>query len=118
MDKTLTIDGKMVTFRKTAGTELRYANLFGRDFRADLVKLLDLQEAMALADKTKQYKAFLGMDTSWLYHIAFVMAQQADPSIKNELEWLDSFEYMDILQIMQDLIPMMLEEGRPSPKNV
>lgn len=118
MDKTITIDGRPVTFRKTAGTELRYQRQFGREFTDDLQKVLAVR-AQITPDASREAKAraVLGMETAWMYDIAFIMAQQADPGITDELTWLDSFDRIDILSVFDALLPMLIEERRQSPKN-
>jgi hypothetical protein len=118
MDKTIMIDGKPVVFRKTAGTARRYQMQFQREFLDDLQKLADMQAQLAPdAPKETKARAVMGMETAWMYDIAFIMAQQADPSIRDELEWLDRFESIDIYAVIGELIPMLVAEGRPSPKN-
>lgn len=119
MDKTLIIDGKPVVFRKTAGTARRYQMQFGREFMEDLQKMLVLRSAIT-PDASEEVKAaaVMGLETSWMYDLAFVMAQQADPSITDELSWLDSFEEMNIFMIIDELIPMLIAEAKPSAKNV
>ncbi|MBO5921725.1 MAG: hypothetical protein J6S92_06850 [Oscillospiraceae bacterium] len=130
MDKTIIIDGKPVVFRKTAGTSRRYQMQFGREFMEDLNKMLALRglisevndeekddEAKKAAEE-KKVAAVLGFETSWMYDLAYIMAQQADPSIKDELSWLDSFDEMNIFEIIQELVPMLIAEAKPSLKNV
>lgn len=129
MDKTIIIDGKPVVFRKTAGTSRRYQMQFGREFMEDLNKMLAMRtlisdensekddEAKKAAEE-KKVAAVLGMETSWMYDLAYIMAAQADPSIKDELSWLDGFDEMNIFEIIQQLIPMLISEAKPSPKNV
>ena len=119
MEKTIIIDGKPVVFRKTAGTSRRYQMLFGREFNDDLHKMLAMRSVITPeATQEQKISAFLGLETSWMYDLAFVMASQADPSIKDELTWLDSFDEMNIFEVIDQLVPMLIEEAKPSPKNV
>lgn len=118
MDKTITIDGRAVTFRKTAGTERRYQMQYGREFTSDLQKMLAVRAALGEdASQETKIRAVMGLETSWMYDIAFIMAQQADPTIKDELTWLDSFEEINIFEVLDELLPMLVKEARQSPKN-
>ena len=132
MDKTIIIDGRPVVFRKTAGTSRRYQMQFGREFMEDLNKMLAVRSAITGAEEEnqnaddnskkaaeeKKVAAVLGMETSWMYDLAYIMAQQADPSITDELSWLDSFDEMNIFEIIEQLVPMLIAESKPSRKNV
>lgn len=113
MDKTITISGKPVTFRKTGGTILRYKREFGRELNSDLAKIAALQVA---SDKDRTAIA-LGIETEWMYDIAFIMAQQADPSITDELTWLDSFDDFDPWAVFAQLMDLIRNEQEIAPKN-
>ena len=91
---------------------------FGREFTDDLSKILALKDELKSEDESIRINAVLGMDTGWMYDFAYIMAQQADPTIRDELHWLDSFEEMNIFSVVLELLPMILAEGKPSPKNV
>ena len=117
MDKTITIAGKPVRFRKTGGTVLRYKRQFGRELNQDLAKIAALQGAMMNADKKARAALALGIETEWMYDIAFIMAQQADPSVKDELTWLDSFEEFDPWAVFTELMVLISDEQEIAPKN-
>lgn len=127
MDKTIIIDGQPVVFRKTAGTMMRYKRQFGRELSPDLSKIYDVMplladyydnsEALTEEQKLAAAKIVLGIETEYMYDIAFIMAQQADPSIQDELEWLDRFSEMNILQLFVQLLPLIQGEQRVAPKN-
>lgn len=104
-------------FRKTAGTARRYQMQFGREFMADLYKMTELKAAIESGDDAVKIAAVTGAETGWMYDLAYIMAQQADPSIKDELSWLDGFDDINIFAVIQELFPMIIAEGRPSPKN-
>lgn len=121
MDKTIIIDGRQVTFRKTGGTAMRYKRQFGRELNSDLsaiYMMLPSVEKQLKTDKTAAAVAFLGIETEWMYDILFIMAQQANPEIKNEIEWLDSFDNINIWEVFFELLPMLQKEQEVSPKNV
>lgn len=128
MDKTIIIGGKPVVFRKTAGTALRYKRQFGRELDNDLIKIYDLfpvlnemmpknGEEQTNEQKVALAKAMLGVETEWMYDIAYIMAQQADPTIRDEIEWLDSFDDLNIMELFLQLMPLIKKEQQVSPKN-
>lgn len=127
MDKTIYISGRPVVFRKTAGTMLRYKRQFGRELYPDLIKIYDLfpvlrqytdgKDEMTEAQKVELAKAMLGTETEWMYDILYIMAQQAEPSIRDELEWLDSFDDFNVFEIFIQLMPLIQMEQQVAPKN-
>ena len=128
MDKTILISGRPVVFRKTAGTMLRYKRQFGRELYPDLIKIYNLfpvlkeyrekdKDTISEEDKIKLAQIVLGTETEWMYDIAFIMAQQADPSITDELAWLDSFEDLNIMSVFIQLMPLIKLEQEVAPNN-
>ena len=139
MDKTIIISGQPVVFRKTAGTMMRYKRQFGRELSPDLAKIYDIiplltqytgEEAEQTEDQTQEQreeqkkardiaaaKLVLSIETEYMYDIAYIMAQQADPSIKDEMEWLDRFDSMNIMDVFIQLLPLIQSEQRVAPKN-
>lgn len=130
MDKTIIIGGNPVVFRKTAGTMLRYKRQFGRELYPDLMRIYDLMpmlqeyaggkddQELTKEQKLSLAKVFLGVETEWMYDIAYIMAQQADPTITDEITWLDSFDDLNILYLFIELMPLIQMEQKASPKNV
>ena len=127
MDKTIIISGRPVVFRKTAGTMLRYKRQFGRELYPDLIKIYDLfpilrqytdgKNEMTEAQKVEIAKVMLGTETEWRYDILYIMAQQAEPSIRDELEWLDSFDDFNVFDVFIQLMPLIQMEQQVAPKN-
>ena len=127
MDKTIIIDSQPVVFRKTAGTMMRYKRQFGRELSPDLAKIYDVMPLLAdyydnseeLTDDQKiaAAKIVLGIETEYMYDIAYIMAQQADPTITDQLEWLDRFENLNILAVFVQLLPLIQNELKIAPKN-
>lgn len=124
------ISGRPVVFRKTAGTMLRYKRQFGRELYPDLVQIYSLLPTLkryrddsrkpdeySEEEKVELAQVVLGIESEWMYDIAFIMAQQADPSITDELAWLDSFEDLNILSVFIQLMPLIKMEQTVSPKN-
>ena len=124
------ISGRPVVFRKTAGTMLRYKRQFGRELYPDLVKIYNLLPVLkrykadprkpdeySEDEKVQLAQVVLGIESEWMYDVAFIMAQQADPSITDELTWLDSFEDINILSVFIQLMPRIKMEQTVAPKN-
>lgn len=114
MDKTIIISGRHVTFRKTGGTVLRYKRQFGREFNSDLEKIASLY---AVQNPDDRARLALSVETEWMYDIAYIMAQQADPSIVDELEWLDTFDDFNPWAVFGQLMELISREQEVSPKN-
>lgn len=109
-------------FRKTGGTGLRYKRQFGRELFADLNKIyaaypLFAQIKSGEAGKETAVHTLLGIETEWMYDIAYIMAQQADPTITDEIAWLDSFDSFNIWEVFMQLFDLIKEEQTASPKN-
>ena len=127
MDKTIIISGRPVVFRKTAGTMIRYKRQFGRELYPDLIKIYDLfpilrqytdgKNEMTEAQKVEIAKVMLGTETEWMYDILYIMVQQAEPSIRDELEWLDSFDDFNVFDVFIQLMPLIQMEQQVAPKN-
>ncbi len=122
MDKTITIDGKRVTFRKTGGTAMRYKQQFNRELNADLRKIFSVYKDITQISDGKDgeeaaINAFLGVETEWLYEIVFIMAQQADSTITDMISWLDSFDSFNVWYVFMQLMDMLQSEMAIHPKN-
>lgn len=114
MEKTLTIDGKKVTFKSTAGTLRRYRNQFGRDFFADIVKMMPLMQLYESGIDTNKldYSILKQLDFSVFENIMWALAKTADKSIPDPDEWFDSFDEFPIMEILpeiQDLITSSIQ---------
>jgi hypothetical protein len=126
VDKTITISGRSVTFRKTGGTALRYKRQFGRELFAEIGKMVDLYADFQkieqfITDKSAKTSAMAklvaSMETDFLYDILYIMAQQADPSITDQIEWLDSFERFDVWSVFGQVRDLIMDEQAVDPKN-
>lgn len=109
MEKTLTIDGKKVTFKSTAGTVRRYRNQFGHDFFADIAKLFPLMKALQSGTDIEKmsYEELKHLDFSSFENICWALCKTANDSINDPDAWFDEFEsfpVMEILPKIQDLI--------------
>ena len=118
MDRTIEIAGRKVLVRKTFGTELRYKRQFGREFSSDLRAILALRAKLTPeTSKEEKAAAVLSAETEWMYDILFIMAQQADPAITDELDWLDTFDSGNIWLVFDQIMPLLIAESKVSPKN-
>ena|SRR5690554_2194878 len=106
MEKTLTIDGRQVTFKATGAYLLRYKAQFGRDALQDIFKL---QRAIRKNRKTGEYELgninALHMET--FYNLVWTLAKTADPSIPPPLEWLDSFSTFPLGEILPETMDLI-----------
>lgn len=133
MEKTIIIDGKSVTFRKTGGTMLAYKRETGREFMPDLIdvtekagKLAQMRHEIMKKDSGEndndailealENVVFPSYET--IYDILHVMARAADKSVPSDvLEWLDGFDDFDAMQVFSEISPMLVSESQVSPKN-
>lgn len=107
MEKTLTIDGKVVRFKSTAGTLRRYKEAFGREFLADVVKAskMDMSKIETL-------------DFDCMYQIIWACAKTADDTIQDMLPWLDNFEEMDVTAVYEEVMEIVKKSLKTDRKNV
>ncbi len=103
IEKTLTIDGKAVTFRSSASVPRIYRIKFGRDIFKDISKL------------EKSYKKKGGEDASSMEiedleifeNVAYIMAFHADPTIPKTIdEWLEGFSMFSIYEILPEILEL------------
>src|SRR5690625_5827270 len=109
MEKTLTIDGKQVKFKSTAGTTRRYRNQFGKDLFADMIKMYPIMQLQEKGIDTNEldYEALQHLDFGVFENIMWALAKTADDSIPDPDTWFDEFDefpIMDILPEVQSLI--------------
>ena len=110
MEKTITICGKDVTFKASALTPRLYRHWIGRDMVRDMNSLrkafTKLNNLPADATDEERVDAELSvMDLEVFESVAWVMARQADPTVKdNPDEWLDEFDMFSIYEIMPHIL--------------
>lgn len=98
MERTITIDGKPVKFKCTAGTVRAYRQLFTRDLLVDIQRLQSLKE---------DSDDLSGEALEVFERIAYTMAKQADDTIPDDVdEWLDSFEMFSVYKALPEIIKM------------
>lgn len=101
MEKTITIGGKPVKFKATAGFLYRYRTYFGIEYSADLAKIATISK------KIKEGEDVLACseqaDTRVFLRALWVYAKTADPTIPDIDLWLDEFEEFNTQEIMSQL---------------
>lgn len=103
MEKTITIDDKLVKFKATANTPRMYRQQFQADLFVDIQNLNDAWQ------KARANKEPLPGDALVMFeNIAFTMAKQADPEAVPETadEWLEQFDMFSIWQILPEIIQL------------
>jgi len=103
LTKTITIDGREVTFKASAAIPRIYRLRFHRDVYRDLAAL---QKAMEGADPENSSLDNLSLEI--FENIAYVMAHHADPENvpKTPEEWLDGFNTFSIYQVLPEIIDL------------
>ena len=126
MEKTITIDGKPITFKCTGGCLYRYQQQFNKSFLADAANLMDFENSKK-KKKVKQPDGkitfqdeydFTKLNLELVYNLAWTMAKTADPSIPDPQAWLDSFETFPITEIIEPIMDMLQKSIEMSTKNV
>lgn len=103
MEKILNIDGKMVKFKSTGASLLRYKMEFKRDALQDFYKLLD-----SVNQETQEIEDINALDLDVFYNLCWVLAKTGDPSIGTLIEWLDTFDVFPVLEILPDVVELFL----------
>lgn len=123
MEKTLTIDGKSVTFRKSGATMLAYKRQTGHEFYSDLSAFLGCvnrdEKGEVITDGNGIPSVNMEkFDVEYMYQMLHVMARAADRSIPADvLDWLDTFDDFDVIGTFCQLLPMLAGEMAVDPKN-
>lgn len=102
MERIITIGGRDIKLKSTAGTMMRYRNNFNRDFIKDLIKL-----QQKLVNKLDNDVEFDAIDLDMFEKIAWCMAKTADDNIPDIEHWLDEFETFDIMQVLPQIMELL-----------
>lgn len=103
MEKTLKIGNNEVKMKSTAGTMMRYRNNFNRDFIKDLMAL-----QKKLTNKIDNGTEFEAIDLDIFEKIAWCMAKTADNTIPDIENWLDQFDTFDIMQVLPEIMELLV----------
>lgn len=138
MEMTLKISGQDVTFKKNGATMLMYKQLFGREYFADLAKIIRSKNILSganqnAASKKKARKApdaemtdeelveiasqLEQLDLEVYYKLLYVLAKAADPDIPDMLTWLAGFDEFDVISVFNTVSPMLARELGVDAKN-
>lgn len=105
MEKTLTIDGRKVTFKSTGALPVRYKSQFGEDFFKDVMTALNVSE---LFGKELTIEEIKSVDFDVFYRILWTMAKTADKDIPEPLDWLDEFDEFPLIEILPEVIDLLM----------
>lgn len=103
MEKILKIGNNEIKMKSTAGTMMRYRNNFNRDFIKDLVAL-----QKKLTDKIDNNTQFEAIDLDIFEKIAWCMAKTADNNVPDIENWLDQFDTFDIMQVLPEIMELLV----------
>lgn len=129
MEKTITIDGKKVTFKATGGIGYRYKAQFGSEFLADVAKLEDFMnsaevkqkkskrpDGKIVIEKVEEYD-YTKLSLESMYNLLWTLAKTADESIPGPQEWLDSFDKFPVMDIYGQISDILTDNFKVAPKN-
>lgn len=141
MEMTLKISGQDVTFKKTGATMLLYKQIFGREYFADLAKIIKAKKALDAAERvsdtaklkkgkkkrddeemtdeelTAIAEQLESIDLEVYYNILYVLAKAADPGIPDQMTWLAGFDEFNVIPIFNAISPMLARELVVDAKN-
>lgn len=117
MIKTLTIDGKQVTFKSTGATPRLYKAQFGSDFLRDVLKMAplithvrdDAKDGGDIDFANIPMEALESIDFEIFANMAWVLAYTADRDIPDPLNWLDQFEEFPAFELFGELQELMMQ---------
>ena len=121
MVKTLTIDGRPVTFRATAAVPRLYRIKFRRDIMQDMG---EIQKALKQAEESDSPESNIPPRLLEMFEdVAFIMARHGDPenTPSTPEEWLDQFNTFSIYEIFPHILELWdlntETQSRPKKKN-
>ena len=106
MVKTLTIDGRPVTFRATAAVPRLYRIKFRRDIMQDMG---EIQKALRQAEESDSPESNIPPRLLEMFEdVAFIMARHGDPenTPSTPEEWLDQFNTFSIYEIFPHILEL------------
>ena len=114
MEKTLTIDGKQVTFKSTGALPLRYKSQFKTEFFSDVMSALNVTELFNKPELSIQ--DIQSIDFEVFYQMLWTMAKTADKEIPDPMTWLDEFDEFPLMEIIPDVIDLLLSNLHSTKK--
>ncbi|WP_195270324.1 hypothetical protein [Eubacterium sp. 1001713B170207_170306_E7] len=135
MQKIVEIDGKQVLLESNAATPIKYKKQFGKDYFAELFKLVksiganmpetpDINsnedpsaEQAADAEGIKvvetldigamSWESLDRLDFEPLYNIVWTLAKTADKSLSDPETWLEGFDTFPLMDILTDAVELI-----------
>lgn len=132
MQKIVEIDGKQVLLESNAATPMKYKKQFGKDYFAELFKLVKsigarMPETKAQNTETKEaeqpeaeteavealdleamsWEALDRLDFEPLYNIVWTLAKTADKSLPDPETWLEGFDTFPLMDILTDAVELI-----------
>ena len=102
VQKTVSINGKEVTFRSSATIPRLYRLKFRRDIFKDLAKLEKSYKKRGDGEEELEIE-----DLEIFENVAYIMALHADPTIPSTIdEWLDQFEMFSIYEVLPEILDL------------
>lgn len=114
MIKTITIDGKQITFKSTGGTPLRYRAQFGSDYMKDILKMAPI--AQYAGKKEVPLEVINMIDFDVFTNVLWAMAKTADQGIPDPLTWLDSFDEFPVFELFEEVQDLVMKNFETSKK--
>lgn len=108
MEKTINIGNKPVCFKTNGLALLIYKRETGRDLIPDLFSLCGGKEEIEDVNAGKSVD-IEKLDVEAIMNIAYVFARIADDTIGARDEWLASFDSFPISDVIEGLIPLVIE---------
>lgn len=105
MEKTLTIEGRQISFRSSGGNMMRYRNQFNADFLADL-------SALEAAKKNPAVFSYAAIE-----RIIWTLAKTADEAIPDPQTWYDSFDSFPFRRVFGELSELIDNSTKTILKN-
>lgn len=111
MEKTLTIDGRGVTFKASSSLIFRYQAQTGKDLLKVIMPLLKsvMTTSGEVTNETVLNAVEEHIELSDILTIVWIMAKTADKSIPDPEEWLDSFTEFYIWDVVSELFPVLAQ---------
>ena len=106
MVKTMTIDGRPVTFRATAAVPRLYRIKFRRDIMQDMG---EIQKALKQAEESDSPESNIPPRLLEMFEdVAFIMARHGDPENTPAApeEWLDQFNTFSVYEIFPQILEL------------
>lgn len=110
------IDGKQVTFKSTAATQLRYKAQFGKDYFADIMKLYPLAKLADVNPEDMDMETLKLLDLEVFYNLLWAMAKTADKSLPDPITWLDEFEVFPLFEILPEVQELIISNLQTKKK--